>query len=442
MPYKDVVTSTDALNVTGVVVKDFGALTASSDWSEGAWSDRRGYPSAVGLYEGRNWWAGKDKINGSISDDFANFDDSVTGDSGTINRSIGAGPVDTINWLLESQQMLVGAQGAELVCRSSSLGEPLTPTNFNLKEATSRGSNGTDAVKVDTSAVFIDRSGSRVYELAYDSVGSTFAPADLTAIAPEVGQPGIMRIGVQRRPDTRLHFVRTDGKVALQVFDKTEDVKAWIVVETNGLVEDVIVLPGDEEDKVYYSVARVINGVTVRFLERWAKQSECVGGTLNMQADASVTYSGALTTVIPVAHLEGEEVVCWADGKDQGTFTVTSGVITLPVAVSNAVVGLGYRARFRSVKMGKLTLKKRLKHLGLLLVDTHARGLKYGYMDDLPMVEAGEEVDPDYIWDEYDMESIETNGTYSTNSRLCLEANAPRPCTVQAVVVDMTENAK
>lgn len=433
--------------VTAVVVKDFGALTATVDWLEGAWSDRRGYPSAVGIHEGRVWWAGTDKINGTVSDDFANFDDSVTGDSGPISRSIGTGPVDTINWLMESQQLLVGAQGAELICRSSSLGEPLTPTNFNLKPATSRGSLGVDAAPVDTSVLFVDRSGSRVYELEYDSVGTSYTANDITAINPEIGQPSIVRVAVQRRPDTRLHFVRSDGKVALLVFDKAEEVKAWVLIETDGIVEDAFVLPGDEEDKVYYSVKRTINGSDVRFLELWAKQSECVGGTINKQADAFYQYSGAATnTITGLGYLEGKVVVVWGNGVDLGVYNVTGGQIVLPQTVTSATVGLPYTARFRGVKAQHLTKHKKIDKVGLVLLDTHYQGLRFGqsfdYLDDMPLVELGVTTAADVVWEDYEFDNITLNGTFDANARLCLEASAPRPCTVVAVVLTVDVNAK
>jgi hypothetical protein len=433
--------------VTAVVVKDFGALTATSDWLEGAWSTRRGFPSAVGIHEGRVWWAGADKIDGSVSDDFANYSDATTGDSGPISRSIGTGPVDTINWLLEGQQLLVGAQGAELICRSTSLGEPLTPTNFNLKAATSRGSLGVDAVPVDTSAVFVDRSGSRAYELQYDNVGSTYTPVDLTSIVPEICEPGVVRVAVQRRADTRLHFVRSDGTVALLVFDKAEDVKAWLPIETDGEVEDAFVLPGTEEDKVYYSVKRVINGSTVRFLERWALQSECVGATLNKQADAFITFTAnGSATITGLGHLEGETVVCWADGMDKATAVVAGGSITVSGTVTDGVVGLPYRARFRSVKLSQLTHAKKIDSVGFILADTHARGVTFGqdfdHMEPLPYVEDGEVVSPDKVWGDYEYANIPNDGTYLENTRLCIEANAPRPCTVVAAVLVVQDNGK
>ena len=80
---------TDASNVTAVVVKAFGGTDASADWAEGEWSDERGWPTSVSFYEGRLFWAGKDKIIGSVSDSFYSFDATTEGDSGPINRSIG-----------------------------------------------------------------------------------------------------------------------------------------------------------------------------------------------------------------------------------------------------------------------------------------------------------------------------------------------------------------
>ena len=73
------------------------------------------------------------------------------------------------------------------------------------------------------------------------------------------GIPGIVRIAVQRQPETRLHCVRSDGTVMLMVMDKTEEVRAWHTITCDGLIEDVCVLPaldGEEDDQVYYIVQR------------------------------------------------------------------------------------------------------------------------------------------------------------------------------------------
>src|SRR5690606_37774116 len=111
---------------------------------------------AVALYDGRLWWAGRDRVFGSVSDAFDSLDDGVEGDSGPIVRNIGQGPVDTINWLLQLQQLVGGTQSQELVAKSSSLDEPLSPTASRLLPACTVGSsNGQRAVKIDNTAIFV-----------------------------------------------------------------------------------------------------------------------------------------------------------------------------------------------------------------------------------------------------------------------------------------------
>lgn len=449
---------TSSTVVTAVVLKDLGALSATSAWAEGAWSARRSYPSSVVIDGGRLWWAGKDKVWASVSDAYSSHDPDYEGDAGPINRSIGSGPIDTIAWMVSAPRLLVGAQAAEKIVKSTTIDEPVTPTNFNMKDASTYGSAEVAAVKIDTSAVFVDRSGVHAMEIAIDSALGAATVSDLTTIVPEVCEPMVVVIAVQRRPDTRIHFVRSDGKVAVLVFDKAEDVKCWCLVETDGYVEDAVVMPGvsgDLEDAVYYTVRREVNGATVRYLEKWALISECVGGNTSKQADSFYHWTGASsTTVTGLTHLIGRSVVCWANGKDQGTFTVSAGgEITLPEAASAATVGLTYMADYKSTKLAyaaqggsALTQPKRVDHLGLVLYKTHYQGLQYGvdfdYLDDLPLVEEGTTTSTSQVWESYDADSAPVNGDLDTDTRLCLRATAPRPCTVLAAVITMTTNEK
>lgn len=451
---------TSATQVSASVLEALGGTTASDDWSEGEWSDFRGWPTSVALYEGRLWWAGKDKIIASVSDAFESFDDEIEGDSAPINRSIGSGPVDTINWLLPLQRLLVGAEGAELSARSSSFDEPLTPTNFNIKEASTQGSKAIAAVKADSRGIYVQRSGLRVYELAYDINANDYASTDLTILVPEFGDPGFTHMAVQRQPDTRVHCLRSDGTVAVMLYNPAEDLKCWVDVETDGTVEDIFVLPGTEEDAVYYLVNRTINGGTKRYLEKWALESACRGATLNKQADSYITFTNgpASATVTGLTHLIGESVVVWADGKclddaagDIATFTVNgSGEITLTdggasYAATTGIVGLPYCARFKSAKMAyaasmgtALGQRKRITSLGLILYKTHHLGLTFGRdfdnMDDLPQVVEGATVTTDTIHDQLDLDALAFPGAIDTDSRLCLEANAPRPCSIMAAI--------
>jgi hypothetical protein len=444
------------------IISDFGSLVATSDWEEGKWSDYRGWPSAVGFDGGRLWWGGKDAIVGSVSDAFSSFDPETVGDSGPINRTLPGGQVDTINWILSLQRLMVGGQGAEYSCRSDSLDGPLTPTNFNPKKASTQGSAPVRAVAIDSQGIYVQRGGTRVYTLALTSNQVTFdyTATDLCSIIPEIGQPKVVRIAVQRQPDTRVHCVRSDGTVAILIFDSVEQVTCWVELETSGLVEDVAILPGDagdSEDHVYYVVKRTINGSTVRYLERWAFQSECIGGTTCKLADSFVTYSGAATTTITAAHLANKNVVVWADGVDVGTasdWTQTytldgSGQATLPTAVTSYVVGLAYEAPFKSGKLLELASQggtplnqmKAIRSLGLIMANVHPKGLRFGRdltnMDDLPELEAGIAISQTAMRTDYDEDPIIFPGSWGTDERLCLLAAAPRPVTVLSAVVEV-----
>lgn len=435
-----------------IVLKALGGTDGTSTWAEGAWSPLRGFPSAIGLFEGRLWHFGKDRIDGSVSDSFNNFDPLAEGDSGPIARAIGEGPTEVINWMLPMQRMLVGAQLSTFSAKSSSLDEPLTASAFSLRAISSQGTAAVSAVKVDTSGFYVQRNKRRLYELLQSDDRIEYRDEDITALAPEIGFPSIARIAVQRQPDTRVHCVRSDGKVAVLVFDRAEQVRCWVLIAAGGegFVEEAVTLPGDEEDQVYYLVRRTINGNTSRSLELWAIEDDIVGGPLTKLCDSFVEYSGTPTSTVNLPHLEGQTVVVWADGNsvndangDVQEFVVSSGTITLPFAASNIVAGLKYRARFKSSKLAyasplgtALTMRKKVSRLGLVLANTHHRGLLYGQdfevMDDLPQVEDGAVVVDGNIWEEYDKDNFSFPGSWSTDSRICLEAASPRPCTVLA----------
>lgn len=165
--------------------------------------------------------------------------------------------------------------------------------------------------------------------------------------------------------------------------------------------------------------------------------------------------SGYSTLVTDLFHLEGAEVVVWGMGRDLGTYTVHDGEITIlsDIAVTSCVIGRGYEALWKSAKqafgaaMGTpLTQVKKIDHIGLVMADTHYQGLQHGpsfdYLDSLPLVEDGEVTEAHKVWQSYDKSAVEFSGEWDTDSRLCLKAAAPRPCTVLAVVVSLATNEK
>lgn len=138
-----------------------------------------------------------------------------------------------------------------------------------------------------------------------------------------------------------------------------------------------------------------------------------------------------------------------------GSITVSNGAIVLPENWKSAkiIAYFGYMAPFMSAKLvyaaqlgTPLTQKKKIDHIGLLLFDTHARGIATGqsfdHLDALPQIEGGGEVDADTVWGQYDQPVTEVGGAWDTDARLCLLAQAPFPCGVSGVIVSTQTNEK
>lgn len=446
---------TDNKNVEVEVIRDFGGTTATNNWYPADWSTRKGYPTAVAFTEGRLGWGGRDKVWLSVSDAFESYDPDVIGDSGTIRRTIGSGPVDRANWMIGARRLLIGTDGSENSMRSSAEDEVLTPSNAMIKYFSTQGSATVKAAALDNNAIFVQKGGTRVFEASWGD-NYDYQSNDLTTFYPEAGNSVITSLAIQRQPDTRVHCLRADGSVLILVHEAAENVSCWVKY-TGGTVEDIVVLPGaigSTEDSVYYIIKRTINSSTVRYLEKWALESECQGGATSKQMDSHVngTVSGGVMTGL--THLEGESVVAWVNGKDAGSGTVSGGQVTGLTENGSGTVGLSYIGQWKSSKLSygaspnqtTLGQAKNISQLGVILYNTHFQGLKYGpsfdELDDLPLIEDYTTTDSDTVHSAYDEESFEFDGRWDTDSRLCLQAQSPRPCTLLAAIIAIETNEK
>lgn len=455
------------------VLSRFSDTGPTDSWQEGMWSDAQRFPSSVALHDGRLAHAAGANLAMSVSDDYENFDDETEGDAAPIVRTLGSGPVDNIYYLISLLRLIVGTSGSEMAVRSSSLDEPLTPSNNSVKGFSSRGSANLRAVKMDTTALFVARSQQRLYMVGFggaDAIGD-YRTTELTMLVPDLLEAGVVSIGVQRHPDTRIHCVLADGTVGILTYDADQEVVCWHTWSTDGAVEKVAVLPGTGEDAVYYHVNRTIGATTKRFLERWASEAESEGDTgLSFLADCAKIYTdtGRATALTGFSHLAGETVVVWADdsgqataGKDlsrdvngvQTTYVVSGGgTVTVNEPVHHAVVGLPYTADYTSTKLAyaaqlgtALSQLKRNDKIGFVLYKTHNNGLFFGNdtgtLDPLPrMSDNGAQVDQDKIFETFDQAMMPFPGLWDTDSRIHLRAKAPRPCTVLAAVPSQTTN--
>lgn len=340
------------------VIEPFSSLSSTSNWSISDWSDADGWPTAPAFHEGRLWWLGA-KIWGSQSNNYAGYAQAdgagqTFGDASAIIETFGQGPADRINWGLPLTRLLCGRERSVASIRSSSFDEPLTPTNFSVKDCSEQGASRLPAVKIGKRGIFVQQSGRRVYELLFDASAMDYSARDLTRLNLDIGKPGFSDIAVAVQPDKSIFLPRTEGQVACLLYDPEDQVECWWRIMTLGVIERVRVLPSPSsiEDSVYFVVRRAINGTWKRFIEKLSLRSDCVGGAQNKQLDSFVTYSGAATNTITLAHLPNTLVSVWADGVFIGTGTTNgSGVLSpLPDGLTHSKMVAGLAGAVETAK--------------------------------------------------------------------------------------------
>lgn len=450
--------------VTVEVLEPFNGTTATEEWYEGEWSSRRGWPTAVAFHDGRLCWARGSKFWLSESDDYYKFgltDDEDLTDASSISRSIAtSGPVDAAAWMLSMQRLIIGTQGAETVAKSNSFDEPLKPTTTQVKNVSTQGSALVTPAMIDRRGIFVQRSNTKVYELAYSVENQDYDTANLTEYNEDIGLGGIVELAVQRQPDTYLWMVRADGQCPILIYEPRQRVMGWMRFVTDGgsgVVETVTALPGSTgEDVVYLGVRRTLNGTITRFVEKLALHSEARGGEINKMADCGSLTAGPVSSVTIARFANTTGLIGWATDASNAQVALTglsangSGVISLGATYTNIWIGLPYTGRYKSAKLAhggeggtSLLARKRVGPIGMLLENTHPDGVYFGpnfdTMDQMPRIEEGTGTGS-AVRTTYDEMSIPFEGEWDTDSRVCLKVQAPYPATFAGLVVTVETN--
>lgn len=263
---------TNAQSVSATVENTLGGTGATTYWSEGAWSVDEGYPSTVAFYEERLVFAATTNNPQTIwfsqTGDWENFLIGTL-DTDAMNYTIAASQVNAIRWLAPQDWLLIGTIGAEWKMGSGSIEEPLTPTMVTTKRQSSNGSAYLQPVMVDNVILYVQRQGRKLRELVYSFEADSFVSPDLTVLSEHITGSGITQMAYQKTPDPILWCVTDDGDLSTMTYKRSQDVVGWSLQIFYGDVESVAVIPGDDEDEVWISIEREINGNSVRYIEQF-----------------------------------------------------------------------------------------------------------------------------------------------------------------------------
>lgn len=381
---------TDSRSVSVNVIKDPQSTQATDIWAEGAWSNHRGHPRTVAVYEQRIFYGGTAanpiRLWGSKSGDFDNFKYGTLDDD-AIAFDIASSQANAIEWMASMEVLQIGTEGSEVTASSGSREEPITPSNISVRTQSNYGSQSIDALLVNDTLLFMQRQGRRLREMSYSFERDRYVSPDLTQLAEHITESGVIQTAVARQPDPLVLSVLADGRLAAMTYDREQNVVAWAQWKTEGAIESVTSVYGNPNDDIWI----VVNRGGIRSVEKLAIESLDKSTMVHLDASVGGDYVGSsndTTTITGLDHLNGKTVGCVVLGNDIGNYVVAGGQITVPnntpVGTSGRyLVGLRYTGVIHPMKLdvslqSGATQGKRRRISEVVIRFKDSLGCKYG----------------------------------------------------------------
>lgn len=295
------------------------------DWAEQAFSEARGWPACVAVYQERLVVGGSrdlpDRLWFSRTGhplDFA----PVKGDAdeGFSFRLVGD-EHHAVRGLMPGRLLQVLTGSGEWIVR----GNPLGPGTVEVELQTRVGSypaRRIEPIDVDGATLFVGASGRELREFLYAESEQAYQAADIALLSRHLlADPVGLAFDRRRR---WLLATRADGRLAVAAIDRNSNVVAWSLFEAAGTILGVVVHRGEPH------LLLDLDGR--QLLERF---DDALG------TDHTVAAVAAEPTPVLAGldHLEGREVLAVAAGAAPARAVVGAGAIVLPAPVTAASVG-------------------------------------------------------------------------------------------------------
>lgn len=356
-----------------------GSEDWTSDWAEGSFGEKNGYPACVFFYQDRLGLAGSEEEKQTIwfskTGDYENFGHAraTLADDDAISINLSGKKLNAIHSVSTCGKVLVFTAGSEWTLYSNGA---LTPFNVQVEQQGERGACRVGTALVGNRALYVQARGSALRDFYYDFNASSYVGEDLTLCAKHLfANKEIKEICYQQEPDNLVWCILSDGIAASLTYVPEQHVCAWTHHDTQGAFCSVCTIPNRGYDEVWFVVER--NGQY--FIEKLLRRLASKDPQEQVFLDASISKKSAdaFDEVTGLEHLEGCLAGVLGDGNFIGTYEVHDGKITLPHPMKSVHVGLLYQAKletlpavFQTDKGASTDQKKRIVSVTLQMTDS------------------------------------------------------------------------
>lgn len=298
-------------------------------------------------------------------------DDAITGTivSGQLNsiKSMVSMPTGLII-LSDRQAWLVSGGGPQTA---------ITPIDVTAQSQAYNGANDVPPIVVNYDIIYVQAKGSSVRDLTYNFYTNIYTGTDISVLSSHLFYGYTIEAwAYAEEPFKIVQAIRNDGVLLTLTFLKEQELIGWTHADTQGTFESVASVTEAVSfgivDAVYTVVERVVNGFTVKYVERFAERIFPNGVADAWCVDAGLQYTGAPATTFSGAwHLAGKTVTGLADGVVIPPFVMgLDGTFTLATPASKVTVGLAFTPQLQTLALdlGEPTVQGKQKNISSVTV--------------------------------------------------------------------------
>lgn len=349
---------TSSTAAQGTFEKDAASTRATRNWSEGAWSDYRGWPCAVGFNQDRLCFGGNasepQNVWMSVTGDYYNFERHlVLQDDDAVTASLVSRKVSPVRAFVPLSSLVVLTAGAEWTISAGGTKSAITPSSLEANVQGYRGASMVSPVVIGNMVLFVQKQGKIIRDLGYAFESDSYSGNDLTVLATHLFKDRtVAAMDYQQDPDSIVWVALDDGSLLALTYLREQDVVAWSRIETDGEVESVCCLSSAERDEVWLAVRRKSGSGYKRFIEQMAeRRAESPEECFFVDCGVTKRYETPQSEITGLSHLEGGDVAVLADGNVIKGLTVEDGKLTLKHPASVVHVGLPYSAELETLDL-------------------------------------------------------------------------------------------
>ena len=344
---------------TATIKRTIGLTTATIDWSEGAWSDYRGWPSVVEFSpQDRLMWANtKTQPQTHWDTKIGNYNDFSRSDpledDDGITANLPAREVNGINSIVPLSTIIALTSASEWGILSST-GAAITPTSILQKVYGYEGAAAVRPIVIGNRAIYVQVLSSIIRDLGYELYSDSFTGADISILSNHLFTGYTFKeMTYAQNPDRLVYAVRDDGILLSMTYMREQEVLAWTWSDTFegvDLFKSVASIPNStyNYNEVWVAVKRGLK----RYIERFNQRLYSTEPEDQIFMDSAITYDGTPVNVITgLDHLNGYLVSILADGNVLPQQVVSGGTITLNGAYSKVHVGIPYNSDLETLNI-------------------------------------------------------------------------------------------